>query len=322
MGIGSKCWLNNEAATEACRCAPDLGGVSNAAAAGQKVLALVDRDQDLQRSGLQALLLWCGGLPPWHATGLSVRVLVALNSFMAGSWTALPFAIVSAGLHAPFLHPIVNRSQDAANTWGCRIRLSISCMNVPFNSVPRCPAGWRMAQPAGWNVLRTTFHSAWELSTQQLLCRLESRTASGLDSVEGSEPPEPSWELPPELQEFSGNKGDRHALLQFKQQQQVGAGIQAQHGSLESIQAHFTRRTSTLHCSAHILGHNFFLSVCAASICKGSVPPQVQPTSAILTSCRQLGLTSTLSEPSGRRLSAGGPRWISSDGASNRWVQP
>lgn len=66
---------------------------------------------------------------------------------------------------------------------------------------------------------------------------LESRAASGLDSAEGSEPPEPSWELPPELQEFSGNKGDRHALLLFKQQQQAARGqIDAERATWQAAQ--------------------------------------------------------------------------------------
>ena len=104
---------------------------------------------------------------------------------------------------------------------------------------------------------------AGELITQPLPCRLDSRTGSGLDSAEGSEPPEPSWELPPELQEFSGNKGDRHALLQFKQQQQVTAGIQVGLGGLESTRPildgehlqHITVHTSRGKCSPclHVL---------------------------------------------------------------------
>lgn len=163
--------------------------------------------------------------------------------------------------------------------------------------------------------------SAVKLITQQLPCRLESRAASGLDSAEGSEPPEPSWELPPELQEFSGNKGDRHALLLFKQQQQVGGDIQAGYGRLKSLES--TR--PILHgnlCDASLctrLGASG-LPVCVCRLpCQGTTS---KLTFATLGPCRQLGLRLTLSEPSGRRLSAGGPRWISSDGASNRWVQP
>ena len=164
--------------------------------------------------------------------------------------------------------------------------------------------------------------SAGELITQPLPCRLDGRTGSGLDSAEGSEPPEPSWELPPELQEFSGNKGDRHALLQFKQQQQVGAGFQVGHGSLESTRP-ILHGEHQQHITLHTLwGKCYSCSYVPASSGKGACLPSVQPTFATGGPCRQLGLKLTLNEPSGRRISAGGPKWISSDGASNRRVQP
>ena len=52
---------------------------------------------------------------------------------------------------------------------------------------------------------------------------LRSNSRAGSTGVGEPEEEEPDWDLPPDLQEYTGNPGDRKAQLAFKQAQTVCA---------------------------------------------------------------------------------------------------
>lgn len=54
-------------------------------------------------------------------------------------------------------------------------------------------------------------------------CDHRCNSRAGSSGVGEPEEEEPDWDLPPDLQEFTGNPGDRKAQLAFKQAQTVSA---------------------------------------------------------------------------------------------------
>ena len=52
-------------------------------------------------------------------------------------------------------------------------------------------------------------------------CHCRSNSRAGSTGVGEPEEDEPDWDLPPDLQEYTGNPGDRKAQLAFKQAQTV-----------------------------------------------------------------------------------------------------
>lgn len=62
---------------------------------------------------------------------------------------------------------------------------------------------------------------------------LRSNSRAGSTGVGEPEEEEPDWDLPPDLQEYTGNPGDRKAQLAFKQAQTVCAIAVATFSALE-----------------------------------------------------------------------------------------
>lgn len=58
-------------------------------------------------------------------------------------------------------------------------------------------------------------------------CDHRCNSRAGSSGVGEPEEEEPDWDLPPDLQEFTGNPGDRKAQLAFKQAQTVSAAAAA-----------------------------------------------------------------------------------------------
>ena len=66
-------------------------------------------------------------------------------------------------------------------------------------------------------------HKLAECDHKLAVCDHRCNSRAGSTGVGEPEEEEPDWDLPPDLQEYSGNPGDRKAQLAFKQAQTVSA---------------------------------------------------------------------------------------------------